>query len=169
VLLKYPFANVSLPSYVDIILEANVTDSAISYQAVLPDDQDITIGTAKVSEDLLQGNAISMNYPIPEDVKNLVNSLDATAVINVDYSIKGITSPISLAVSSNIFDPAILSFSNTGGATNTEYIKAENKHILLSSMDAFTFEATPSVSGDITLSNVNLREGAYVRFQFQIF
>ncbi|HPC24529.1 MAG TPA: hypothetical protein PLQ59_03400, partial [Fervidobacterium sp.] len=33
------------------------------------------------------------------------------------------------------------------------------------SMDAFTFEATPSVSGDITLSNVNLREGAYVRFQ----
>jgi len=142
-----------------------VTDSAISYQAVLPDDQDITIGTAKVSEDLLQGNAISMNYPIPEDVKNLVNSLDATAVINVDYSIKGITSPISLAVSSNIFDPAILSFSNTGGATNTEYIKAENKHILLSSMDAFTFEATPSVSGDITLSNVNLREGAYVRFQ----
>jgi len=162
---KIPFANVSLPSYVDIILEANVTDSAISYQAVLPDDQDITIGTAKVSEDLLQGNAISMNYPIPEDVKNLVNSLDATAVINVDYSIKGITSPISLAVSSNIFDPAILSFSNTGGATNTEYIKAENKHILLSSMDAFTFEATPSVSGDITLSNVNLREGAYVRFQ----
>ncbi len=162
---KIPFANVSLPSYVDIILEANVTDSAISYQAVLPDDQDITIGTAKVSKDLLQGNAISMNYPIPEDVKNLVNSLDATAVINVDYSIKGITSPISLAVSSNIFDPAILSFSNTGGATNTEYIKAENKHILLSSMDAFTFEATPSVSGDITLSNVNLREGAYVRFQ----
>jgi len=162
---KIPFANVLLPSNVDIILEANVTDSAISYQAVLPDDQNITIGTAKVSEDLLQGNAISMNYPIPEDVKNLVNSLDATAVINVDYSIKGITSPISLAVSSNIFDPAILSFSNTGGATNTEYIKAENKHILLSSMDAFTFEATPSVSGDITLSNVNLREGAYVRFQ----
>lgn len=162
---EIPFAGVSLPSVVDITLEANVTDSTISYQAVLPDDQDITIGTAKVSEDLLQGNAISMNYPIPEDVKNLVNSLDATAVINVDYSIKGITSPISLAVSSNIFDPAILSFSNTGGATNTEYIKAENKHILLSSMDAFTFEATPSVSGDITLSNVNLREGAYVRFQ----
>lgn len=162
---EIPFANVLLPSNVDIILEANVTDSAISYQAVLPDDQNITIGTAKVSKDLLQGNAISMNYPIPEDVKNLVNSLDATAVINVDYSIKGITSPISLAVSSNIFDPAILSFSNTGGATNTEYIKAENKHILLSSMDAFTFEATPSVSGDITLSNVNLREGAYVRFQ----
>ena len=162
---EIPFANVLLPSNVDIILEANVTDSAISYQAVLPDDQNITIGTAKVSEDLLQGNAISMNYPIPEDVKNLVNSLDATAVINVDYSIKGITSPISLQVSSNIFDSQTLTFSSTNGATETKYINALNKHISLDGMDAFTFEATPSVSGDITLSNVNLREGAYVRFQ----
>jgi len=162
---EIPFAGVSLPSVVDINLEANVTDSTISYQAVLPDDQDIIIETAKVSKDLLQGNAISINYPIPSDVKNLVDSFDATAVINVYYNIKGIEGPINLAVSSNIFDPATLSFSKTDGATETEYIKAENKHISLGSMDAFTFEATPSVSGDITLSNVNLREGAYVRFQ----
>ena len=162
---QIPFSGVSLPSTVKMKLEANVTSSTIRYEAVLPEDQNIIIETAKVSRDLLQGNAININYPIPDDVKNLVDSLYATAVINVDYSIKGITSPISLAVSSNIFDPAILSFSNTGGATNTEYIKAENKHILLSSMDAFTFEATPSVSGDITLSNVNLRDGAHATFQ----
>lgn len=162
---EIPFAGVSLPSVVDINLEANVTDSTISYQAVLPDDQDIIIETAKVSKDLLQGNAISINYPIPSDVKNLVDSFDATAVINVYYNIKGITSQINLAVSSNIFDPATLSFSKTDGATETEYIKAENKHISLGSMDAFTFEATPSVDDDITLSNVSLREGAYAKFQ----
>ncbi len=162
---EIPFAGVSLPSVVDITLEANVTDSTISYQAVLPDDQDIIIETAKVSKDLLQGNAISINYPIPSDVKNLVDSFDATAVINVDYNIKGITSQINLAVSSNIFDPATLSFSDTDGATETKDIKAENKHIPLDSMDAFTFEATPSVGGDITLSNVSLKDGAYAKFQ----
>jgi len=162
---QIPFSGVSLPSTVKMKLEANVTSSTIRYEAVLPEGQDIIIATAKVSKDLLQGNAININYPIPDDVKNLVDSLDATAVINVDYNIKGITSPINLEVSSSIFDATTLNFSVTDGATDTKYIKAENKHISLSSMDAFTFEATPSVSGDIELSYVDLREGAYVKFQ----
>ena len=163
---KIPFANVLLPSNVDIILEANVTDSAISYQAVLPDDQNITIGTAKVSEDLLQGNAININYPIPDDVKNLVDSLDATAVINIKYNIKGI-SGLKLDIASNFFDQGIgqVPFDDTDGVDQTHSIKVNDRSINFSAFNAFTFEATPSVDSDITLSNVNLRDGAHATFQ----
>ncbi|HRV37942.1 MAG TPA: hypothetical protein P5156_04625 [Fervidobacterium sp.] len=167
---KIPFANVSLPSYVDIILEANVTDSAISYQAVLPDDQDITIGTAKVSKDLLQGNAISMNYPIPEDVKNLVDSLYATAVININYKIKGING-LTMDISSNFFDIGVgnnISFANTSGNEATHTISANNKKIDFATFGSFTLEATPSTSGDITLNNINLKDGAFATFQPQL-
>ncbi len=166
-LVKVKFAGVSLPSDVDIILEATVTGSTISYQAFLPDGQDIIIETAKVSGDALKGNAISINYAIPSDVKDLVNSLDATAVINIKYNIKGIDG-LKLDIASNFFDEGIeqVAFGDTAGATQTKVIKAENKRIDFSSFNAFTFEATPSVSGDIiTLSNVNLKNGAYAKFQ----
>ena len=163
---KIPFANVSLPSNVDIILEANVTDSAISYQAVLPDGQDIIIETATVSGDALQGNAININYPIPDDVKNLVDSLDATAVINIKYNIKGI-SGLKLDIASNFFDQGIgqVPFNDTNGVDQTHSIKANDRSINFSAFNAFTFEATPSVDSDITLSNVNLRDGAHATFQ----
>lgn len=165
-LVKVKFADVSLPSDVKIMLEANVTGSTISYQAFLPDGQDIIIETAKVSGDALQGNAISINYPIPSDVKDLVDSLDATAVINIKYNIKGIDG-LKLDIASNFFDEGIgeVTFDDTNEATQTKVIKAENKRIDFSSFNAFTFEATPSVSGDITLNNVNLRDGAYAKFQ----
>lgn len=168
-LVKVKFAGVSLTSTSDvkIVLEANVTGSTISYQAFLPDGQDIIIETAKVSGDALKGNAISINYAIPSDVKDLVNSLDATAVINIKYNIKGIDG-LKLDIASNFFDEGIgqVPFGDTAGVNQTHSIMANNKSINFSTFNAFTFEATPSVSGDIiTLSNVNLKNGAYAKFQ----
>lgn len=167
---KIPFANVSLPSNVDIILEANMTDSAISYQAVLPDGQDIIIETATVSGDALQGNAININYPIPDDVKNLVDSLYATAVININYKIKGING-LTMDISSNFFDIGVgnnISFANTSGNEATHTISANNKKIDFATFGSFTLEATPSTSGDITLNNINLKDGAFATFQPQL-
>ncbi|HOQ39127.1 MAG TPA: hypothetical protein PK574_01860 [Fervidobacterium sp.] len=165
-LVKVKFAGVSLPSDVKIMLEATVTGSTISYQAVLPDGQDIIIETAKVSGDALKGNAISINYQIPSDVKDLVDSLDATAVINIKYNIKGING-LKLDIASNFFDEGIgqVPFGDTAGVNQTHSIMANNKSINFSTFNAFTFEATPSVSGDITLSDVNLKNGAYAKFQ----
>ncbi len=162
---KVNFAGVSLSSDVTMKLEANVTSSTISYQAFLPDGQEIIIETAKVSKQLLQGNSININYTIPSEVSGLVNSLDATAVINIKYNIKGING-LTMDISSNFFDTGVGNILfNTNGGESTHTISAKNKNINFSTFTAFTLEATPSASGDIVLNNVKLKEGAYATFQ----
>ncbi|MEN3041977.1 MAG: hypothetical protein ABDH59_01520, partial [Fervidobacterium sp.] len=165
---KVSFKGVSLPKQIKVVLEADVTSSNISYQASLPSGQTIKIASAVVDSSLVADKKVDIQYPIPDFVKTIVNSLDANIAVKIRYNIKGING-LKMNISSNFFEVGTgeVTFNDTSGSEKTHILSA-NKNINFSTFDKFELKIEPSLNSNVTLSNVDLIEGAYIIFTPEI-
>lgn len=165
---KVSFKGVSLPKQIKVVLEADVTSSNISYQASLPSGQTIKIASAVVDSSLIADKKVDIQYPIPDFVKTIVNSLDANIAVKIRYNIRGING-LKMNISSNFFEVGTgeVTFNDTSGSEKTHILSA-NKNINFSTFNKFELKIEPSLSNNITLSNVDLNEGAYIIFTPEI-
>jgi len=159
---KVNFKNVELPNNIMIKFEANITSSSISYEANVPSDQNIIIKHATVSKSLVEDKKVDINYSVPDMIKNLVNSLKLNVILKIDYELKGVNN-LKMNISSNLFDSGtgLQTFSGTG----SHNLSSNNKVIDFNSFNSFTLKIEPSVDNDITISNVNLKDGISIDFK----
>lgn len=152
--LSLPLANVSLPASLNVLINANVTSSSITYSSVASDDA--KIDTAK----LMSATAIEpivINQPIPDFVKDLANSAIINLQVDLNYNVSNITSPISLTISSNFLTSG--EGIHTLNGIGTISLKAENKNIDFTTFPGFNLTITPSLSVPIIIQNVFLKDG----------
>ncbi|MFN3692200.1 MAG: hypothetical protein ACK4R7_04855, partial [Fervidobacterium sp.] len=160
------FKDVSLPASATVKMEADITSNAISYNVTLPNDQTIKIASASVDPSQLGNVSVDLNYPIPDAIKEVVNSLYADVIVDLDYNIKGING-LKMDFTSNFFDNTSQTFNNTNGATQT-YQLTKAKTINFSTFSEFELGISLDQSSNITISNVDLREGAWIKFKAKV-
>lgn len=156
---RISFKSVELPKQLEVVLEADVTSSTVSYRGRLPSGQDIKIERAIVDPSLVSGQVLELNYPIPDFLKNIINSLELDVELLVEYKSKGIS--LDLDLSSNFFDSQRLNFKDTGGEVQQVSI-AKKRNIDFSTFTEFRLRIQPSIGSTVEINNVSLREGAYL-------
>lgn len=165
---KVSFKGVSLPKDIVVVLEGDITSETISYEANIPEGQTIKIANAVVDSSVVADKKVEIEYPIPEFIKTIVNSLDANIEVKIKYKIKGING-LKMNISSNFFTNGTgeVTFNDTGGAEQSHTISA-NKSIDFNTFNKFELKIEPSLTNNITLSDVDLKNGAYLVFTPEI-
>ncbi|ODN29780.1 hypothetical protein [Fervidobacterium thailandense] len=156
---RISFKGVELPKQLEVVLEADVTSSTVSYSVGLSSGQDIKIERAIVDPSLVSERFLELNYPIPDFLKNVIDSLELDVGLLVEYKSKGIS--LNLDLSSNFFDSQRLNFTDTGGADQQVSI-AKKRNIDFSTFTEFRLRIQPSIGSTVEINNVSLREGAYL-------
>ena len=156
---RISFKGVELPKELNVVLEADVTSRNVSYSVALPSGQDIKIERAIIDPSVVSGQVLDVSYPIPQFLTHTVNSLDLDVELLVEYKSRGIS--ISLDLTSNFFDHKRLNFADTGGMIRQEII-SKKRTIDLSTFTEFKIKIEPSISAAVEITNVSLRDGAYL-------
>lgn len=132
------FTNISLPSTILISeISGKIENQEITFSGRLSDD--FEIASAKISNELLTSANQSFSYDIPQEIKDFVNSLDATILINLTYDATNI-SGLTLKIQSNFFENKDILINNSGEGTITN----EYTHVDFNTLNniTLTIEAT---------------------------
>ncbi|WP_126993754.1 hypothetical protein [Thermosipho globiformans] len=109
------FSGISLPATINLqTISGKITGNQISFSGLLSDDFEIE--QAKISNEFLNSSKQNLSFEIPTEVKDFLNSVDATIVINMDYAATNI-SDLKLIVQSNFFENKEILLSDSGNAT----------------------------------------------------
>lgn len=110
--LIFNFANISLPATIQLAtISGEVTGNEISFEISISDDFEIE--RAKISDTLLSNAKQDFSYEITQDIKDFINSLDATTIINFTYNATNI-SGLMIRVDSNFFEDQNITINNSG-------------------------------------------------------
>lgn len=132
------FSDISLPSTILLsTISGKIEGQEISFSGHLSDD--FEIAKAKISNELLSSANQNFSYDIPQEIKDFVNSLDATILINLTYNATDI-SGLTLKIQSNFFEEKDIVIDNSGEATISNQIQ----HIDFNTLNniSLTIEAT---------------------------
>ncbi|MBB6062305.1 hypothetical protein HNP65_000727 [Thermosipho japonicus] len=115
------FSGISLPATITLqTISGKITDNQISFAGFLSDDFEIE--QAKISNEFLNSSKQNLSFEIPAKVKDFLNSVDATIVINMDYAATNI-SDLKLNIQSNFFENKEILLSDSGNATISNNVK----------------------------------------------
>ncbi|ABR30742.1 hypothetical protein SU69_04505 [Thermosipho melanesiensis] len=143
-------SNISLPATFTLqFVSGDVDNNTISFTSSLSDDFEIS--QAKISNSLLSNSKHEILFNFPHELKDYLNTADATVLIQLDYAATNI-SDLTLKIQSNFLENKDIPISGKG----TESISNTVKTIDFSSMDSIsiTIEAT----GNPIISNVKKSE-----------
>jgi hypothetical protein len=152
--LALPLTNVSLPASLNVHIDADVSNSSITYSSSASNDAKISMAK------LMSATApqpIVVNQPIPDFVKDLANSATIDLQIDLNYDVSNITSAVQLTIASNFLTSGEGQHNLNG--TGTISLKAENKTIDFATFQAFNMTITPTLSVPIIVENVLLKDG----------
>ncbi|MBT1247952.1 MULTISPECIES: hypothetical protein [unclassified Thermosipho (in: thermotogales)] len=113
--LAIDLSNICLPATFNLnYISGNVDNNVINIKTSLSDDFEIR--KAKISNSLLTSAYKEISYEIPQQLKDYLNTVDATILIQFDYNATNV-SDLTLKIQSNFFENKDIYISNSGSTT----------------------------------------------------
>ncbi len=156
--LSLPLYNISLPTTISAVIDADVTSPSISYSSSFSED-------AKIAKAMLMNTTVQpivVHQPVPDFVKDLADSATINLELDLNYNVSSITSPITIEINSNFLTEGVGTYTLTNAGRIV--LKSGNKRIAFNYTDPdyineFYIQITPILSVPIIVENVLLRDG----------